>query len=168
MVDRCRFHCGRAFCSILLVLASLTPTGPARAQSPPSPGDTVRVRTPVATTTGSVLLVSADSLVIAHKDKRFGSPLTLSRSMLVGLDVKVGNRSRAGGALLGAGIGLLFTTLTLLVAKPSDVSWREVEVTDWGDRALLFGPPLAGAVIGASIPSAHWRAASLPAPTGAP
>ncbi len=142
----------------LALLACAVWSGAAAAQAPPHVGDTVRVQLPLLRLQGVATVVTPDSLIVTHRDPRYRTPASIDASMLQGLKVKVGQRSRfttvSRSVLVALGIN---ATLVLLAGMTgSDAST--------GDRLkVLFWPPTlaAGAVVGFSLPAEKWRESRL-------
>lgn len=153
----------RSFYIVLLLLPSILCEG-VEAQAPPVVGDTARVRTPLAVAVGRVEYVCADSLIISHTDPRFPTPMTVTPTMMLKLQVKAAPLGARERALRGAGGGALFTGIwlaALAVAGGRHADWRHFNASDPFYEAALVGPTVAGAAIGL-MQRSHWRDAALP------
>ncbi len=150
----------------VLLLCAGAALSPLAAQAPLAAGDRVRVLTQTATIVGRVTAVADDSLVLAHRDPRFASPMTIDWRMIQRLRVSEGRQSRTMPTLIGVAAGGLVGGLCFLGSNnrmsgvdqygpwSSNSSWL---------RKYCYAMPVAGGIIGFVIGGEKWRDAELPA-----
>ncbi len=157
--------CRRALPAVLLVCAGAM-LAPLSAQAPVAPGDRVRVLTQTATVVGRVTTITDDSLVLAHRDRRFASPMTIDWRMIQRLRVSQGRQNRTMPTLIGVAAGALVGGVCMLGSNnrmsgvdqngpwSSNSSWL---------RPYCYAMPVAGGLVGFVTGGEKWREAELPA-----
>ena len=128
------------------------------AQPPLAIGSRVRVSAPgitAAPVVGTVRALDAQSVTVEVKGQT--APLTLPRDRISKLDLSVGRRSRAMGALIGALVG---AGAGALIGKASHTN-RPYDFSSADEAGGAIAGLLVGGTVGALIPPGErWREVS--------